>query len=157
MDKRIGHGQGDSADSQKGGRFRFRHAVDVRFRDLDAMGHAHHSLVLIYLEEARAKYWREVAGRAGLDAIDYVLAEITVRYHRRIEYPQRLDIGVRTSRVGGKSFEQEFEIRSIEGERLASGRTVQVMYDYSAGESKAVPADIRDRIERFEERGPGKD
>lgn len=130
--------------------FRFRHSLDVRFRDLDPMGHVHHSIVLIYLEEARALYWRQVVGRPGLADIDYVLAEITVRYHNRIEFPQRIHIALRTSQVGAKSFLQEFEIHSTAGERLASGRTVQVMYDYAASTSKQVPADVRERIERYE-------
>ncbi len=49
--------------------YRFRYAVDVRFRDLDPMGHAHHSLPLIYFEEARAAYWRDVVGQGGLTGI----------------------------------------------------------------------------------------
>jgi acyl-CoA thioester hydrolase len=130
--------------------FRFCHSLDIRFRDLDPMGHVHHSIMLIYLEEARARYWQEVAGCPGLADIDYVLAEVTIRYHRRIEFPQRIEIVVRTNRVGGKSFVQQFEIRSAAGERLASGRTVQVMYDYEAGSSKEVPEDVRARIERYE-------
>lgn len=130
--------------------FRFHHSLDVRFRDLDPMGHAHHSIVLIYLEEARARYWQEVAARPGLMDIDYVLAEIIVHYHRRIEFPQRIDVALRTSRVGGKSFVQEFEILAASGERLASGRTVQVMYDYAASASKEVPEDVKARIERYE-------
>ncbi len=129
---------------------RFVREVDVRFHDLDAMGHAHHTLPLIYLEEARAAYWREVAGRDTLDDIDYVMAEVTVRFHGRIEYPSRLQVGVRVSRIGTKSFEMEFEIRSSDGERKASGRTVQVMYDYAAGTAKAIPPALRSRIEAYE-------
>jgi acyl-CoA thioester hydrolase len=129
---------------------RFTREVDVRFHDLDAMGHAHHTLPLIYLEEARAAYWREVAGRDSVDGIDYVMAEVTVRFHGRIEYPCRLRVGVRVSRIGTKSFEMEFEIGSVDGERKASGRTIQVMYDYATGESKELPADLRSRIESFE-------
>jgi len=135
---------------EAGATFRFHHGVDVRFRDLDPMGHAHHSLPLIYLEEARAAYWRSVVGRDGLDAIDYVMAEITVRFHRRIEFPMRLEVALRTSRVGGKSFEQEFEVRSVNGELLSSGRTVSVMYDYAAYSSKPVPDEVRARIVRYE-------
>jgi acyl-CoA thioester hydrolase len=130
--------------------FRFHHAVDVRFRDLDAMGHAHHSLALIYVEEARAAYWRDVAGREGVDAIDYVLAEVTVRYHRRITFPDRLDVGLRVSRLGGKSFTMEYEVRSADGSLLASATTIQVAYDYTAGASKALDAAVRARIEAFE-------
>jgi len=130
--------------------FRFRRTVDVRFRDLDAMGHAHHTLPLVYLEEARAEYWRRVAGRPALRDIDYVMAEVTVRFHERIEWPATLDIGLRTSRLGEKSFEMEFEIRAEEGRLLSSGRTVQVFFDYAAGASRPLPAELRERIERFE-------
>jgi acyl-CoA thioester hydrolase len=130
--------------------FRFHHAVDVRFRDLDSMGHAHHSLALIYVEEARAAYWRDVAGREGVDAIDYVLAEVTVRYHRRITFPDRLDVGLRVSRLGGKSFTMEYEVRSADGSLLASATTTQVAYDYAAAASKPLDTAVRARIEAFE-------
>lgn len=130
--------------------FRFHYPVEVRFRDLDPMGHAHHALPLIYVEEARAAYWRGVCGRSDLDGIDYVMAEVTVRYHARIEFPARLEVGLRTSRIGEKSFVQEFEIRSETGSLLASGRTTQVMYDYQAGRSKPMDPDLRERIEAFE-------
>jgi acyl-CoA thioester hydrolase len=130
--------------------FRFHHSVEVRFRDLDPMGHAHHGMPLVYLEEARAAYWREVVGRNGLDGIDYVMAEVNVRFHQRIEFPALLDVALRTSRLGTKSFEMEFEIRSPAGELLSSGRTVQVMYDYEVSRSKEVPPEIRQRITAFE-------
>jgi len=131
--------------------FRFHHSVEVRFHDLDAMGHAHHTLPLIYVEEARAAYWREIAGRRDLDEIDYVLAEVTVRYHRRIAYPGRLDVSLRVKRVGRSSFEMDFEIREAESaELLASGSTVQVAFDYAGGRSKPLSDEVRERIERFE-------
>lgn len=130
--------------------FRFRRSVEVRFRDLDPMGHAHHTLPLIYLEEARAAYWREIAGRTGLRDIDYVMAEVTVRFHRRIDWPARLEVGLRVSRLGAKSFEMEFEICDDAGERVSSGRTVQVFFDYAAGRSRPLPPELRTRIERYE-------
>jgi acyl-CoA thioester hydrolase len=130
--------------------FRFHYAVDVRFRDIDAMGHAHHSLPLVYAEEARAAYWRDVAGRADISETDYVLVEVTVRYHRRIRFPGRLDVALRTARIGAKSIVMEFEIRDENGDLLASGQTVQVMYDFGAQISAAVAPDLRARIESFE-------
>jgi acyl-CoA thioester hydrolase len=133
--------------------FRFRRAVEVRFRDIDVMGHAHHSLPLIYFEEARAAYWRDVAGRADVQSVDYIIAEFTVRYHARILFPDTLEVSLRTSRVGTKSFEMDYEVRSGAGELLASGHSVQVMYDYAAQRAKDIPVDVRTRIESYE-RGP---
>ena len=130
--------------------FRFVHRVPVRFHDLDAMGHAHHSLPLIYIEEARAAYWREVVGRPALEHIDYVIGEATVRYHARITFPDELAVGVRVSRVGGRSFAMQYEVHSSHGELLASAETLQVMYDYASSRSKPVPDAMRRAIVEFE-------
>ena len=128
--------------------FHFRHPVEVRFKDIDVGGHAHHSHALVYFEEARAAYWREVVGRGSLDEVDYILAEAEIRWVRRVLWPQTLDVGVRVSRLGKKHFHMTYEVKGGEDgeEVLVTGRTVQVMYDYDAGESARVPPDVRDRI-----------
>lgn len=130
--------------------YRFEHPVDVRFRDIDIGGHAHHSEALVYFEEARAAYWREVVGRPGLDDVDYVLADAHVRFHQRILYPDRMSVCTRVSLLGGKHFVMDYLIRSSTGERLVSGRTTQVMYDYSRQASKVIPPAVRERIEEFD-------
>ena len=130
--------------------FRFTFNVPVRFRDLDPMGHAHHSLPLVYIEEARAAYWRDVVGREGLGNIDYVLGQVTVRFIQRIHFPNTLRIGVRVSRLGKSSFTMEYELRDEAGELLCSAETVQVMYDYAAAQSKVIPDTVRAAITRFE-------
>lgn len=132
--------------------FRFVHEVEVRFRDLDPMGHAHHSLPLMYWEEARARYWREVAGRETVDAIDYVMGEFTLRYHHRILFPARLRAGVRVTRLGRSSFDMSYGLWSGTGRLLSSGSSTQVMFDYDAGRSRPIDEETRRRIERFEGR-----
>lgn len=130
--------------------FRFTHPVEVRFKDVDVGGHAHHSHALVYFEEARAAYWHRVSGRDGLDGVNYILAEAHQRYHARVLWPQRLEVGVRVSRLGKRHFEMEYEVRSSEGELLVSGSTTQVMYDYEAQSSMPVPADTRAAIEEID-------
>lgn len=130
--------------------FRFRHPVEVRFKDIDVGGHAHHSHALVYFEEGRAAYWREVVGRTGVDAIDYILAAATVRWHQRVLWPARLDVGVRVSLIGRKHFVMDYRADSAAGERLVSGSTVQVMYDYGAAASKRLPDEMRARMAAFD-------
>ena len=130
--------------------FRFVHEVDVRFRDLDPMGHVHHSLPLMYWEEARARYWREVAGRESVDAIDYVMGEVTLRYHHRIHFPARLRAGVRVTRLGRSSFDMSYGLWDADGRLLSSGSSTQVMFDYAANRSRPIDEATRRRIERFE-------
>ena len=130
--------------------FRFHHPVTVRFRDIDIGGHAHHADALIYFEEARWAYWTDVVGKGSLEDVDYVLAECHVRWHARVLWPQIVTVGVRVTRVGRKHFEMEYEVRSAKGERLSSGSTVQVMYDYEAGRSKRMPDDLRAVLEAYD-------
>lgn len=131
-------------------KFRFVHEVAVRFRDLDPMGHAHHSLPLMYWEEARARYWREVAGRETVQAIDYVMGEFTLRFHRRILFPATLRAAVRTTRLGGSSFDMAYGLWDPDGRLLSSGASTQVMFDYEAGRSMALDEETRERITRHE-------
>ena len=132
-----------------GADFVFEYEVPVRFRDIDAMGHAHHSLPLVYIEEARAAFWREVTGRCDLDSIDYVLKKISVEYHSRILFPGSVRVGLRVSHVGKTSFALAYELRNAGGEIVATAETVQVMFDYQAGQPKAVPEGIRERFGRM--------
>lgn len=129
---------------------KFTHRVDVRFRDLDSMGHAHHTLPIIYFEEARAAYWREIAGRPTVDDIDYVLAEVRVQFKQRVLYPAALTVRAGVTHIGNASFVMKYELTDEEGAVLASGETVQVMYDYATSRSMPVPNDVRERVERFE-------
>ena len=130
--------------------FRFSHPVTVRFRDIDVGGHAHHSEALMYFEEARWAYWREVLGRGSLDDVDYVLAEARVRWHKRVLWPQTVAVGVRVSRLGRKHFDLEYEVRGEDGSLLVSGTTTQVMFDYATERSRRMPEELRARLEAFD-------
>ncbi|HEX6587636.1 MAG TPA: thioesterase family protein [Longimicrobiales bacterium] len=127
--------------------FRFVRAVAVRFRDIDEMGHAHHTLPLVYIEEARTSYWREVLGR---ERLDFIMGEVGVRYHQRIRYPSVVHVGVRVTRLGRNSLAMAYELRDAAGELLADGWSKQVMYDYEASASKPVPEEMRARVRAWE-------
>lgn len=127
--------------------FRFHQTLQVRFRDIDEMGHAHHTLPLVYIEEARSLYWREVLGRPELD---FIIGEVSMRYHRRIRYPSTVTVAVRTTRLGERSLGMSYELRDEAGGLLADGWSKQVMYDYAAGRSKPVPQSLRLRVGEYE-------
>jgi acyl-CoA thioester hydrolase len=124
----------------------FHWSVDVRFRDIDALGHAHHSLLLVYIEEARAAWWRELSGSSDLAAIEYVLGEVRVRFLRRVLYPQRLDVALRVIRIGTSSFDLDYEVRGSDGVLLATAATSQVMFDRETEKSKPIPDTLRRRM-----------
>ncbi|HWX25489.1 MAG TPA: acyl-CoA thioesterase, partial [Vicinamibacteria bacterium] len=40
--------------------------VEVRFRDLDALGHVNNAVYLTYLESARIAYWMALTGNRAI-------------------------------------------------------------------------------------------
>lgn len=122
-------------------------AVDVRFRDLDGMGHVNHAVYLTYFEAARLGYYAALTGRTTIEQIDMILVEVAASYHAPAAFGERLEVGARVSRIGTKSFDMEYLIvRPADGRRIASGRSVQVIYDYAAGRSAAVSDEFRAQV-----------
>jgi acyl-CoA thioester hydrolase len=140
--------------------FNFHCLVDVRFRDLDAMGHVNNAAYLTFFEVARSEYMRAL-GHAEPDApmaelFPFILAEVSCRYLAPASLGDRLRVYLRTTRFGTKSFEFEYLIGHHEtGAAIAFGRSQQVYFDYAVQQTLPVPATFRSLVERLEERSLG--
>ena len=133
--------------SATSGPFRFRFPLEVRFRDLDALGHVNNAAYLTYLESARLAYWLQVTGRSGLAALDMMLARAEVDYRSPVSLGDPLEVGVRCASMRRSSFVLEFEIvNRATGLLLAEARKVLVHYDHQARQSKPLPPAIREGL-----------
>ena len=124
--------------------YRFTYPIQVRFRDLDALGHVNNAVYLTYFEAARMAYWMHVNGRADLRSMDMILARAEVDYRAPVGYGDELEVGVRCASVKRSSFvlEQALVDRRT-GKLVAQARKVLVHYDYAAGRSKPLTEDQR--------------
>jgi acyl-CoA thioester hydrolase len=84
---------------------RFRIETEIRYSDLDPNEHVNHARYLIYLEEARLAFRRQLDRDLGLpDAVTWPIAELTIRYLRSATYPGSLTIELAPIHVGRTSF-----------------------------------------------------
>jgi acyl-CoA thioester hydrolase len=126
------------------GPFRFVHPVEVRFRDLDALGHVNNAVYLTYLESARIAWWLHVTRRSGLAALDMMLARVEVDYRSPVRFGESLDVGVRCASLGRSSFVVELEVSERSARRLiAEARKVLVSYDFASGRSRPLTPELR--------------
>ena len=123
----------------------FAYPIEVRFRDLDALGHVNNAVYLTYLESARIAYWLHVTKRSGLDALDMILARVEIDFRAPLRIGDEIEIGVRPAGVGTKSFELEYEVRSADAV-AAEAKTVIVSFDYESGRSLDVPEAWREAL-----------
>ncbi|MEW6569007.1 MAG: thioesterase family protein [Chloroflexota bacterium] len=133
--------------------FRFSHAIEVRYADIDAQGHVNNVVYFTYMEQARARYLEHLGLWDGKDfnALGIILAEASCTYRAPIRYGQAIDVGVRAARLGKRSFDLVYTVRDAgDGREMASGRTVVVAYDYTRRETIPIPEAWRRAIEAFE-------
>jgi acyl-CoA thioester hydrolase len=127
--------------------FPFTHRETVRFRDLDPMGHVNNSVYLTWIETARIEFLRRLGAFEQPDTggMAMILARVELDFRSAVGFGEEIEIGVRTSRLGTKSFDLEYELRA--GERVvANAKTVLVAYDYNRNESKEIPDEWRQRL-----------
>lgn len=125
-----------------------------RFRDTDAMGHINNAVYVTYLEVARQEYWRAFkGGDSNYRVVPFILAHVDIDFRSEALMHETLDLAIRCSHIGTRSFGFDYEIRDQASQRLVvSARTVQVFYDYTAKASIACPPELRAQFEAFEGR-----
>lgn len=134
------------------GRFRCATTIEVRWRDTDPMGHVNNAVYFTYFEVGRVAYMRAIGERfAGPPAKDFrfILVSAACEYLAPVGYGRKVTIAVRVSRMGTKSFDIEYRLTSG-GKPIATGRTVQVAYDYDRGVSVPLDPAFRRRVRRYE-------
>lgn len=122
--------------------------LQVRFRDIDAMGHVNNAVYATYLEQARTEFFSEVLSE-NLADVPTVLARLELSYERPITLGQSVTATVDVPRLGESSLPIEHEILA-DGERAATGESIQVFVDPDTGESRPIPERVRERIAGYE-------
>jgi acyl-CoA thioester hydrolase len=130
--------------------FRFVHAQEVTFRDLDVFGHVNNAVYLTYIENARLGYLREALGVESLEDLLVILAKVRIDFRSRASLGEVLEIGARVSRIGTKSFDVDHEVRGPDARLVAVASTTLVTFDYRGDTTMPVPDLWRERIESFE-------
>jgi acyl-CoA thioester hydrolase len=130
--------------------------VEVRFVDVDAMGHVNNANYATYFEEARVAYIRRALAGEFSDrdlgaTFPFILLDLHCRFLSPVRVAEVLEVGVRLSRLGCKSFDFEYlVVARADGRAVATGRSTQVYYDYAEDRTEPVPDELREAFARIE-------
>jgi acyl-CoA thioester hydrolase len=78
--------------------------IPIRFADQDMLGHVNNAAIAIYFEHARCEHLIPRLLSPEAPHLNIVLARIVIDYVKEIRYPGIVDVGVRITYVGTKSF-----------------------------------------------------
>ena len=124
------------------------HSIEVRFRDLDALGHVNNAVLVTLLEQARFYWWQGWLGERGFETEGFLIARIEVDYRRPIRLDDDVRVELRCTRIGAKSFDLVYRVfRAQDQALLAEAKTVQVMLDFETNRPAPIPVAARKWLE----------
>ena len=119
-----------------------RTRIDVRWRDLDLLGHLNQSVYHELLEEGRAAL---VERLRALEA--FVLARVELDYRAEVRRDHGpVEIAVRLASVGRSGVTVDHDVVRADGTVAASGRSVLVAWDPQERRSRPLRDDERARL-----------
>jgi acyl-CoA thioester hydrolase len=114
--------------------------IQVRFSDLDLLGHVSNSYYAQYFDLARVTFFRQIAKHIKHSVPSYVVASVKMDMLREIRFDDRVVVDTWCSRVGTKSMTIEHVIYA-NGEKATTCQTVLVGFDRDTRSSTALPTD----------------
>jgi acyl-CoA thioester hydrolase len=122
--------------------------IEIRWRDMDALGHVNNAVYATYFEEIRDEWTEHVLG-GHTPWTSFVLARIAIDFRR--ELSQADDVIVvrcRLTRIGTSSLTLREEISTLDGTLAAECEAVVVVRDPEAGRSRPFTPLERGALER---------
>ena len=123
----------------------------VRYAETDAMRIVHHSSYVVWFEEGRSEYMRQLGfPYTELERMGLYLAvtELRARYLRAARYDEEVVVETMMKDLRSRGLTFHYRVlRGADGVLLAEGETVHVCID-DDGRPRRLPEGVRDLLER---------
>lgn len=120
--------------------------IQVRFADLDVLGHVNNSVYLSYFEMTRVHYFRELLGVSwDWKKNGVLLVRNEIDYIAPVLLHQKPSIYMHLIEIGTKSFKLGYEIY-IDEKIHTKGCSVMVCFDSVTNQTIHVPIDMKEAL-----------
>ena len=135
-------------------KFKFKLPLQLRWIDMDALGHVNNAIFVTYFEVARGHYMLQACPGWDWHKHMFLIGNVNVDFKKELLLSaQNAQVWMRTSKVGTKSFVLEYAVVSEkQGEIIihATGSTTQIMFDMKTRSTIEVADWVRESLTDFE-------
>lgn len=123
--------------------------IQVRFADLDVLGHVNNGVYLSYFEMARVHYFGQLLGKEwDWNKYGVILVKNEVEYIRPILLTDQPEVIIRCDEIGNKSFSLSYRIL-VNDQLYSKGSSTLVCFDAEKNHTIDIPAEMRDALEKL--------
>lgn len=134
----------------------FRHHIplQMRFNDIDMLGHLNNSVYLTFMDLAKAKYFNEVNGDpVDISTMGIVVVNINANFCVPTFFDEEIEVETAVIAIGDKSMTLEQRIYSVPDHQVkCSCRTVMAGFDVKTNTGMSISEEWVKKIENYEGR-----
>lgn len=132
--------------------YRYWYPIQIRWGDMDALGHVNNARYFTFSESARLAYRDDNFPRDALpESQDLILARTTCDFVEQLKYPDDLDAGCRIAKLGRSSLVFEVGMfRKNHDALVAVTEAVTVWFDYDKQQTTPIPDSLRAALLAYE-------
>lgn len=136
------------------GDFPCRTDVQIRFSDVDVLGHVNNTVYLAFYDTGKAYFFSSILNRAiDWRHVETVIANVDCAFRHPIYFRENIEVLTRCKSIGEKSFRLEQVIRNRDtGEVKSACETVMVAFDPETATSLDLPTHWREALEKSMEK-----
>jgi len=121
--------------------------IQVRFADIDVMGHVNNAVYLSYFEMARVLIFSKLLGSNwDWNQFGVLLRKNEIEYLKPVTLNEQPIISLNTEKLGTKSFVLSYELK-VNDEVRTTGSSVMVCFDSSKNQTIEIPNKMREILE----------
>lgn len=119
--------------------------MQIRWGDMDAMGHVNNTVYFRYLEQARIEWFTAAGIEPDPQGEGPVIINARCTFIRQLKYPGEIEVRTYVGATGRSSFETYQEIRRTDAPEVlaAEGGAKVVWVDFPAEKSAPLPERVR--------------
>jgi acyl-CoA thioester hydrolase len=128
------------------------HPIQVRFNDIDMLGHTTNSVYMQYFDLGRLHYFIDVLNeRMDWQGEGLILVSININYLAQTKLYNELEVRTKVTKLGNKSLVMHQQIyNKTTDEVAAEGKSTMVGYSISNEQSIPVPTRWRELFANYE-------
>lgn len=133
----------------------FRHStpVQIRFNDVDILGHVNNTVYFSFYDTGKAYYFQDVRkGQMEWRRVETIIANINCTYVKPIFFGNNIEVHTRCISIGEKSFRLQQVITDDKKEIRSVCETVMVSFNPENNTATPLPDYWREAFEDYEKK-----